>query len=77
MGSAPYLLMVLQVFLVSEGVMGLEDAGNWQGVQLFGSARKWSSAQPVGGAQGCGNLAARGVLRHSFTLEEMRVLGRG
>lgn len=53
------------------------DARNWHGAQLLGSARKWSSAQPESGAHGCGNLAARAILRHSFTLEEMKILGRG
>lgn len=57
--------------------MGLVDARNWQSAQVLGSAKKGSSAQPEGGAHGCGNLAARDVLRHSFTLKEMGVLGRG
>lgn len=56
--------------------MGHLGARNWKDAQLLGSARKWSSAQPESGAYGCGNLAPRGVLRHSFTLEEMKVLGR-
>lgn len=65
--------MGISSFRVSDGTGGCKKLAGCSGLGL---CKKGSSAQPER-AHGCGNLAARDALRHSFTLKEMGVLGRG